>query len=432
MLAEVITVEWRARLQTMTSLWVGFSGGLDSTVLLHALQSEPSLKSRLRAIHVNHGLSCHAQAWQQHCERVCAQWDIPCVTQAVQLNHATNLEAQARAARLAIFAPYITANTGLVLAHHQQDQAETVLLHLCRGAGVSGLAAMPECLAFQAGYILRPLLQQPKAVLLAYAKAHALSWVEDDSNQATYFSRNYLRHEIMPRLQARWPGVSECVTQAAQHCQQAQSNLRDLAYLDYPELAVAGNRLQLEPLKLLSSARVSNVLRVWLMQHVSRMPSSKTFQRILDEVIAASIDSSPCVAWDDVQIRRYRHTLYLLPQQMPISTHLYWHEFPAPLLAGTQVFHAKPSSHGVYIPEHAPVQLRFRQGGETLVWQGKTRRLKQLWQEWGVPPWLRAHIPLVYVADELAAVMDFCISDSYYKTEVGRTFHITALSIGAI
>ena len=427
----VISPHWRTQLSAFDTLWVGFSGGLDSTVLLHALHALPELQPRLRAVHINHGLSAQAHAWQQHCARVCAGIQIPFVTKQVTLVGTANLEAQARAARQQCFAALITANSCLLLAHHQADQAETLLLQLCRGAGVAGLAAMPSCLPFHSGLLARPLLHQTKATLLAYATAHQLDWVEDESNACPHFSRNYLRHSVLPSLQARWPGVMSCLVQAANHCQQAQANLVDLAHLDYPGLAEAGRCLAVTRVAHLPPARLNNLLRVWLAQQGISMPSTKTFQRLQNELIAAKVDGSPCVAWGNVEVRRYRQTLYLLTAGVALKpAYCAWHDFPAPLVNSCGVFVAKACASGVHVPESSVVELRFREGGETLVWQGKSRRLKHLLQTWGVTPWLRDKIPLLYVDTQLAAVVDFCISDRYYKNHPARVFQINARLTG--
>ncbi len=432
-LDALISPACRLRLAAFEQLWVGFSGGLDSTVLLHALHTDPTLRPKLHAMHVHHGLSQQADDWQQHCAQVCRDWSIPFRTEQVTLSRSTNIEAQARAARLQVFAPLITHNVCLILAHHQHDQAETVLLQLCRGAGVVGLAAMPEWLAFQGGLIARPLLHRSKQAVLAYANTHQLCWVDDESNRDVSYARNYLRHRVLPILQNRWPQVTKRLALAAEHMQQAQSNLIDLAYLDCPNLATIGQPLLLTSLQHLPMARLSNVVRVWLTNQVTIMPSYKTFQRLLLEVIPAQRDRSPSVAWAGFCVRRYRQALYLLtehsaPAMMPTD----WLAFPAPLKVQAHFLQAQVAEQGLLVSEQTRVQVRFRQGGETLVWQGKTRRLKQLLQEWGVPPWQRGQIPLVYIDGVLAAVVDFCISDPYYSSQSARVFHISALPAGVV
>lgn len=423
----LLTDAWVERLQAFDQLLVGFSGGLDSTVLLHALATHPVLRNRLQAVHIHHGLSPHAASWQEHCANFCVQHGVLFTTHHVNLPTRSNLEEQARNARLRVFSSLLQPRGCLLLAHHQDDQAETVLLQLCRGTGVDGLAGIPSSRPFSRGEVVRPLLDISRKTLQTYAHAHALTWIEDESNTNSHFSRNYLRHEVIPVLQARWPAVARMINTCATHCQQAKHNLDDLAYIDCPELVQKSPRLALSPLAHLSSARISNVLRVWVGNQGARM-SAKRVDRLLSEVILAGSDRNPVLQWGECCVRRYRDDLYWVRDLMlPVQSVLNWTSFPGQLPADKciQGFQAQLTATGIHIPVGSRVEIRFRNNGETMVWRGKTRTLKKLFQEWGVPPWLREHIPLIYVNDELAAVLDFCISDLYYGAHSESTYTIT-------
>jgi len=388
-----------AYLASHERLCIGLSGGLDSTVLLHALSREPALASKLQAVHVHHGLSPEADAWQAHCEAVCAALNIPLVVKHVQLDpKQPNLEEAARDARFLVFEACIQANMCLVLAHHQDDQAETLALRLLRGSGVDGLGAMQAYRPFGRGYLARPLLNTRKHQLEAYAKKHGLVWVEDESNHALKFSRNYLRHEIMPRLQSIWPRALESMSACAQHCQEAQANLQDLAYLDCPELAFKQSKLSLTALRDFPTRRLKQVLRVWLKNQNIKALSAAQLDVLLQDVIASKPDACPQLRLGKLTIRRYRDVLYVLREDDQVKAV----EIPA-----------LPSD--LYIPEGAHIEVRYRSGGETLVLNSQTKHLKSLLQIWGVPPWERDRIPLIYINNTLAAVLDFAIADDYHQ-----------------
>ncbi len=413
MFVELLDEIWIQRLQAFDKLIVGFSGGLDSTVLLHLLAALPVLKPKIHAIHVNHHLSEHACAWQNHCADFCQAHQILFTACSVQINTQNNIEETARTARYEALRSQMTLNSCILLAHHQDDQAETILLNLCRGAGLSGLCGMAESRESFSMLLLRPLLLYSREQLLNYAKRHRLVWIEDDSNENLRYSRNFLRHQVLPLLQQKWPGVNKNMSQCTLHLREAEANLRDLAYIDCPQLAMRPMSLLLSQLLHLPVHRMQNILRVWFNERNLQLPSTKTFQRIIHEVIRAREDANPCVQWHGIEIRRYRQTLYLLQYSDPWVPKVYpWVAFPSPLqLTRDMILKASPATSGVSIPKHSVVEVRFRQGGEHIVWQGKTRVLKKLMQTWGVPPWLRAHIPLIYVNQELVSVLGFCERD---------------------
>ncbi len=202
-----LTPEWIAHLKHFNRLFVGFSGGLDSTVLTICPCWRIQLREKLTAVHIHHGISINASYWQKHCQEFCAALAIPCITQAVDFNRLANIEEGARRARYAAFATLLKERDGLLLGHHLDDQAETLLLQLFRGAGVDGLASMADFGSLGLGTVVRPLLAVNRASLHAYALHHGLTWIEDESNQDVHYSRNYLRQNIIPLLAEKWPGV---------------------------------------------------------------------------------------------------------------------------------------------------------------------------------------------------------------------------------
>jgi len=405
-------------LQQFRKLVVGFSGGLDSTVLLHALTQIPALQSKIHALHIHHGLSSHADDWQQHCILFCNAHAISISTVAVSISSYRNIEEQARHARFEVFKEFVTEQDCLLLAHHQHDQAETMILNLARGAGLDGVSGMSYQMgSFGKGSILKPLIHCSKEALICYANDNGLPWVEDESNDNLELSRNYVRHAVLPALKNKWPNIIQSMGQCAVHLQEAANNLVDLAYIDCPELALRPRQLNVEPFIQLPDARINNILRTWLSQHNIQMPSTKTFERLLREVIHARPDGEPSLCWSDIDIRRYQQTLYLVTQSNAETAEpLHWANFPCELkLNENESLTARPSSQGIYVPPGSDIDIRFRVGGECIQLHNKTKSLKKLFQEWGVPPWLRSSVPLIYVNQELVSVLDFCVRDPYYE-----------------
>lgn len=398
-------------------LYLGFSGGLDSTVLLHALANS-SLCHKIIAVHINHGLNSKANAWALHCEMTCRLLGVPLIVENVTISLASNIEEQARHARYEVFRGLLQEHDGLVLAHHRDDQAETVLLQLFRGAGVEGLAAMAFVKSWAKGQLFRPLLEHSRQSLLHYATEHQLQWIEDDSNTDTRFSRNFLRQEVIPLLQTRWPGVINTLTRTAKHCALATQQLSQLASHDYPELEHAGNRLSLATLQSISPERLSNVLRAWIKRNHVLLPDTATFNRIMSEIIPARLDASPKIVWGAHCIKRYQQTLWLLPRDeddKDVYQTIDWHCFPDPLMIHSGVVRAEPSLTGLYFPPNSHIQIRFRQGGEYLIWRKQSKSLKKLFQQWQIPTWMRHRIPLLFIDNELAAVIGYAVSDVFYQ-----------------
>ena len=427
---SLLAEDWLDQFLKYDKLLVGFSGGLDSTVLLHSLASQTVLIGKLQAIHVHHGMSSNAPAWQTHCQQFCEALSVPLTVCQVEFDRHANIEEGARVARYQAFTSLLTENDCLLLGHHCDDQAETLLLQLFRGAGIDGMAAMSSLKEMPKGALARPFLQHSRQTLEDYARTHQLSWVEDESNENNAFSRNYLRHKIIPLLQEKWPGVVSNLVRSAAHCQQAKMNLEALAKIDCAGFNKQGTTLALAQLRSLDRARLVNVLRAWLKKKQVRSPSDNMMNRLIDEVILVRGDATPNVQWDGIVIRRYQDVLYVLKNEIkhrPVS--IEWSAFPAPLALGeygedSKYLYAIPDVSGLLVPVGCRVQVRYRQGGELLSWRGQTKQLKKLMQQWHIPPWNRDLIPLIYIDNELAAVVGFAISDHYYGIESENTYQV--------
>jgi tRNA(Ile)-lysidine synthase len=274
---------------------VGYSGGRDSHVLLHLMASlRERLTVPLRALHVNHGLQEQAHAWAGHCRRVCTALDIPLTVLEVQcdLGSGASVEEAARDARYRAFEQSLAADEWLLLAHHQDDQAETVLLRLLRGAGVHGLAAMPLARRLGPGRLLRPLLDVPAGAIVEYADRQELSWIEDPSNRDPRFDRNFLRYQLLPQLAERWPGYQAPLVRAAEHAREAAELIDALAEMDL-ERCRSGSGLGLAAMRGLPAARQRNVLRLWLRRQGLRPPGQQRLQAGLQALLQAERDREP-------------------------------------------------------------------------------------------------------------------------------------------
>lgn len=428
-----------------STLVVAFSGGLDSSVLLWALyrllqQSNPAAFT-LAAIHVNHGLSPNAASWQRFCADTCERLGIELRVERVQISRdaGASLENRARQQRYAAFIRCLQPGDCLVLGHHLDDQAETFLLRTLRGSGPRGLAAIPATRALSHGAslrpflrpLLRPLLGVTRQALEGFARAQQLQWIEDESNDATVFDRNYCRHELLPVIARRWPAYRENWVRSAQLCAEAEELLQELAAQDFALTATEDETvIAVDALSQLSPARQRNLLRYWLQRLRVTDPGWNALQQIVRELLPAAVDAQPEVSWEDSGengeeygssdgshdpktvrrvLRRYRDRLYLLQAAPPLaSQECYdWHP-PAPLaLPGNGALRVSPGmGSGLRLLQQDTVlQIRYRQGGESCRLAGRrTRPLKKILQDAAVPPWLRERLPLLYAGDELVCV----------------------------
>lgn len=422
-----------------SSYLIAFSGGLDSHVLLHSLvrlrASLPELQ--LRAIHINHGLQADAAVWAAHCCAVCADLKVPLRTVALQLKPkpGQSTEALAREARYQAVAEHLARDEMLLTAHHQNDQAETLLLNLLRGAGAAGLAAMPLSRSFYHSRLGRPLLHRSRQQLEDYASAHELQWIEDPSNQSTAFDRNYLRHEIIPRLQQRWSAASDALCRAAQWQAENQELLAELLQQRLAEVAGSqGGTLSVAGLLTCTPVMQKALLRQWLRAAGFSMPSARKLEHVCHDVLLAKADAKPCVRWADCEIRRYRGDIYALS---PLSAHdasrVYaWEEAGKPLYIPELAITLQPewlNPVADYLRQakgDTVLQVRFRRGGEKLrMPSGQHVSLKKFMQDKGIPSWQRDRVPLVYAGGELLLIPGYFQLQAKLPIEVTKKNGLT-------
>lgn len=396
----------------LRGLVAGFSGGLDSRVLLHALaRVAPSFGLSLRAVHLHHGLSPHADAWALQAQAACALEQVPLTVCHVQVaRDVASLENAARLARQAAFARELRDGEALLLAQHRDDQAETLLFRLLRGAGLAGLGAMrPASVQLRAGGgpapRWRPFLGLSRAELEAYARDRGLTWVEDESNADIGLDRNYLRHEILPRLAARWPAVTRTLADTAARLQEAEDLLQEHAQELADRCIDAAGGLGVAPLLALSPARQRLVLRFWLRQRGLPLPDAAVLEAVRVEVAGAAADAMPRVGWRGGEVRRHRGRLHALPPLAPAPAGWQCDWIPDLPLALPDGRCLRLAGEGA---PPGPWRVRYREGGERLraTPRSPSRELRTWLQERSVPPWERERLPLVFAGDELIAVGD--------------------------
>lgn len=395
---------------------VAFSGGVDSTALLAALARGPRSRLQLRALHVHHGLHPNANAWSAHCQRFAKELGVQLKVIAieVQRQRGASLEAQARDARYAALAGELHAGEILLTAHHADDQLETVFLQLLRGAGLPGIAAMPEVARFATGVLARPLLMRTRGELAEWVYKRALISIEDTSNADERLDRNYLRRQVLPRIRSRWPACAIAVSRSAGHAAQAQRMLEGIGRTDVDK-AADGMALSAQALRGLPLERRKNALRVWIADGGWPAPDTRRLAELAGPLLQARPDANPAVAWNQVIVRREadRVSAHAAADAANTRHEIRWKWRAAPL----QRLPGDLGELALEADKRGPIDLdllppelyvRWRSGGERLRPRtaGRTRTLKGLLQESHLAPSDRARLPLLYAGTRLIAVAD--------------------------
>ncbi len=407
-------------------IYIGYSGGVDSHVLLHLCASITELKDKITAVYVHHGLQAEAESWAGHCKITAEILGVNFVLLRVNAvaSQGESPEEAARNARYKALKSLIGANDVLLVAQHRDDQLETVLLQLFRGSGLRGLSAMPECMAFGLGLMLRPLLNVSKPAINDYAQEHALSWVDDPSNLSNDYDRNFLRNAVLPLLKQRWPACDKTVARSARHCADAQ-----LVVSEHAEALFRGvfngadQTLCISQLKLGNNIQQALIIREWFRVLNLKMPAQAVIERLQSEVISAREDADPVLSGQGYCVRRYRDKLYCLKATAPeIIRESIWSVGQTSLRISThQRLFWVPSSTGISCEQwqKAIISVKARSGGEKMSLPKRKghHSLKNLFQEAGIPPWERDAIPLIYLDGKLAAVGDLWISADFYSEQ---------------
>lgn len=417
--------------------WViAYSGGLDSRVLLHlawCLQQSALRRGdvfpELSAIHINHQLQSVSGDWAEQCQAVCKQYGISFQARLVEVQgHRQGIESLAREARYRVFEELIDDDSVLLLGHHQDDQVETFFLRLLRGAGAAGLAAMPVTRRVGSGVLVRPLLDVSRAVLESYANSQGLAWIEDPSNSDSHYRRNFLRHRVMPVVAEAWPMYRNTIVAAA--ALQAETSLLLDSYLnaDIAKLSDEDGNLKLAELREFDTSRQRALLRQFVLLRTEQRLDQAQTRELAEQFLHSSNDSQPIfVVNKAMTLRAFRGRLYCVPESVSgrfDSERIFdWRGGECEI---SGLGRLSSSAGGKFVPR-GNVTVRFRRGGERcrIAGHAHSKSLKNLLQEWGVPPWRRDTLPLIYCDDDLAAIADIAICEGFWAAdqEFGLILH---------
>lgn len=445
-LARPLLTPYLSELSGAPQIYIAYSGGLDSSVLLDAASAELP-REKLRAVHINHHLSPNSDYWQEHCRQVCALLAIPFIHHQLRIEATgEGLEQAARRGRYDYFQALLQPGDFLLMAHHQDDQVETLIYRMLRGSGPKGLAGIPAARPLGEGQLLRPLLGYSRQHLETYAADKNLRWIHDESNDGTTFDRNYLRHEVIPAIAKRWPDYRQRLVRSAGQCAKANRLLVERAEQDLVAADRRSERLgasiDLAAFMGLSEPRQHNLLREWVAFEGLAPFGVHTLNAVMTDLVRAREDAAPRVSWRGGQFRRFRNRLFLLPPQpwglaAPESGNCRVDVLPVaglanplPLGDGFELqFAPGQGGNALRVQPTDKIEIRFRQGGERCRPLGRSGSapLKKLFQEYGLEPWLRNLAPLVYINGGLAAVADLfvCAGCGCDPGEVGVRVHWT-------
>ena len=363
---------------------IALSGGIDSVVLLHFLNSH--YPGNIRAVHINHNLSKHSKDWSLFCKELCHKQGVEFKSIDINIKTSSNVEENARKKRYNSLKSDLSKNEVLCTAHHQEDQSETFLLQLFRGSGVAGLASMPKMKSFADTFLYRPFLNISKQLIVDYATKYNLDWVEDDSNINLNFKRNLLRLEFIPKLESGFEGVIKNISRSAYHQSEALKLINDLAKIDIEKFnLVINHKIQVLPLTELPERRVANVLRYYIAQRGFLMPSNKVLTELIS-VLRAKDDAKVILKWHLYEVRRYDNELYFFDGEPDRSNE------DCPLFNK--------------LKDQTNFTIRFRQDGQRVRLKGKkhSSSLKKILQSANIPPWERDKLRMYYINDTLVGM----------------------------
>ena len=401
-------------------LIVAYSGGCDSTVLLHALVNLYPAREIL-AVHINHNLQAESEAWELFCQSAAAELGVEYQSINLQLGDLnSNIEEQARIQRYQSLSLLMSKGDVLLTAHHQDDQAETFLLQLLRGAGLKGLSAMDEVSGFPPGKLFRPLLGLSREQIEDYARFHNLKWIDDPSNLDERFDRNFLRHQVMPLLESRWSAARQTIARSAENCREAAVMIDDMSAHDlFDSMGAYQHSLSISKLRKLPEARRHALVRAWVAENDFPLPDRNTTRTICSDFIDSRQDAQPQLNWSYVQLYRFDGYLYLIGTSLfdqidsvsPSIKSLRQGKVDLPYPAGKLQLELVS---GIPDESLADTQVSFRQQGQTVNLQNRqgSRKLKKLLQDWRVPPWMRKFVPMIYVDGQCQAIADYSLCDA--------------------
>ena len=415
-------------LEKFNRIVIAYSGGLDSTVLLHKLNSIAKYKKDIIALHINHGVSPNSNIWLNHCKEFCSLLEIDFVALEISIDKEKKIsENSLREKRYKSFSSFLKIGDVLCTAHHLDDHIETIFFRIMRGTGIKGLSGIEQFSNFGDIDLIRPLLSYSKEDLLDYAKKHNIEWIEDESNEDLSYSRNFIRKKIIPNLRNKnWPSYLLSLSYLSDRAKEANEVLEEIADIDFENCLIEASILSIPKLKELSKGRAKNVLFRWLKSKSEVSIPYKLINEIYKNIIFARKSSKPSLSFRKKRnngtftIKRFNDCLYYIPSAETecLSSSESWDwDLKYPLVLPTGVLYTKEiSSEGMSLElVKNRIYIKGRNGGERCkpLGRSKSQKLKKLFQEHNVPPWIRDRIPLIYVGNEIAAVSDLWVCEAF-------------------
>lgn len=395
------------------SFLIAYSGGLDSTVLLYQFikikRKIPHIK--IRAIHINHNLNLVSKAWMEHCKKFCNTYNISLIIENIYLdNNANNIEEKLRIKRYNIIYNHLFINEILLTAHHMNDQCETLILSLKRGSGPTGLASMSFETPFGNKKIVRPFLTKTKKELELYAYCNKLNWIEDFSNLNVNYDRNFIRHKIIPILEKKWPFFVKNCFRTSYICQKEKILINTFLNEKICNLIRLNDSLNIQNFKNIKKEICIGLIRYWISLKKIKMPSYKNIQCIYNQMIFSRIDANPKIILKKYEIRRYKESLFFIKTQPNLkNTILFWHNTNIKLVLPNNLGNLIQNGTGIALPapkKNQLINIRFQHEGNILILgRDKKRKIKKIWQEKKIPPWLRNQIPLLFYNNDFISAL---------------------------
>ena len=391
---------------------IAYSGGCDSTALLYfAKQIAKKNKINIRAIHVNHNLNKESKKWENHCKEFCKEINVELYIENINiiLKPGDSIEEKAREERYFSIYSQMGKKTLMMTAHHGDDQAETFLYQLFRGSGAKGLSSMPRIKKIKKGFHLRPFLAFNKKTLEDFLESKTLSYIEDQSNNNTDFSRNFIRKEILPDIKKKWPSCASTISRSAKNISESYKLNEDLAMIDIQNFLI-NNICKLNiSVRSLDEYRCNNVIRYWISKNNYRMPSSEQMNSIYSNVINAGKDKVPFFLCSEYEIRRHNDYIEIM---LPLKKHdpsiIYKWKYMENLIITNLSLNLSwndlEKRFGRKIAYD--VEVRFRKSGENIKLYNSKKSLKDHMREINMPPWKRDRTPLIYIDKELRVIWD--------------------------
>lgn len=417
---------------------VSYSGGIDSTVLLHKMIQIKKIypKIKIRAIHINHNIHFSSNQWEQHCTKICQKYSVPLICKKINIKFKKNTEEKLRIERYKIIYDNLMDNEILLTGHHLNDQCETLILSLKRGSGPTGLSGIHPERFFGQKKIVRPLLKISKKKIEEWALHKKIKWIEDFSNFNVNYDRNFIRHKVIPMLEKRWPFFLKNCFRTAKICNEETKLKNILLQEKIKNFINYDTSLDISCFINMKKEICKALIRYWISLKNIKMPSYKIIECIYNEIVYSKTDANPKIIIKKNEIRRYKNSLHFVKTQKKINDRLiFWHDKKKKLVLPNNLGYLIEHDQGLILPapkKNEIINIRFQFEGKILIiGREKRRKIKKIWQECNIPPWLRTQIPLLFYDDYfISAIGVFVVNQKMYnkKTEIQKKWIISWIS----